>query len=275
MLAARGRIVGARTVARKLTPHPLYRLYRKRRVARERARYRPRVVEHTYAGFPLRLRLTDPLAEGWYDHDWDDPHELRPLRTRGFLKEGATVFDLGAHQGIVALIIARTVGEQGRVVAVEAEPGNAEAARENARLNGVENMLVLQSAASDTTEPLLFAEGLNGQVDTSTQLGNTRVSAVTVDGLAGEHGVPDLVVIDVEGFEQRVLEGAKRTIGDGRTAFLVEVHEELAAFGGTPQSLARLLSGFELHTSDGSASFEPFGGSFPSKRFFLVALPAS
>ena len=52
--------MGPRTAARKLTPHPLYRLYRKRKIARERSRYSPRIVEHTYAGFPLRIRLPDP-----------------------------------------------------------------------------------------------------------------------------------------------------------------------------------------------------------------------
>jgi len=59
--------VGARTAARKLTPHPLYRLYRKRKIARERSRYRPRVVEHTYGGFRLSVRLADPQTSGVKD----------------------------------------------------------------------------------------------------------------------------------------------------------------------------------------------------------------
>jgi FkbM family methyltransferase len=265
--------VGPRTLARKLTPHPLYRLYRKRKVARARSGYSPRIVEHSYAGYPLSVRLPDPLAEGWYDRDWDEPYEISFLRERGVLKPGAVVFDLGAHHGVVALMLARTVGDGGRVIAVEAEPGNAEAAVENARLNGAANMIVLQSAASNTTEPLLFAEGLNGQVDASTALGNTKVSAVTVDTLADSHGEPDLVFIDVEGYEERVLEGAARALRNGRTAFLVEVHEALAEFGGDPASILRLLSGFGLFTSSGEEPYAPLGDALPAGRFFLIAIP--
>ena len=189
------------------------------------------------------------------------------------LKPGAIVFDLGAHQGVVALMLARIVGGEGRVVAVEAEPANADAAVENGRLNDAENMLVIQSAASNTTEPLLFAEGLNGQVDASTAVGNTRVSAVTVDTLAQDHGEPDLVFIDVEGYEEKVLEGAAGTLRNRRTAFLVEVHEALADFGGDPASLMRMLAGFELFTSSGEEPYVPLADPVPTGRFFLIAIP--
>jgi protein-L-isoaspartate(D-aspartate) O-methyltransferase (PCMT) len=114
----------AARVARALLPAPALREIRRRRVHAQIATYRRRVVEHTYAGHPLRIALRDPLAEGWYDHDWGTQPEIDVLRS-GRLRPGARVFDLGAHQGVVALMLARIVGPAGHVVAVEAEPHNA------------------------------------------------------------------------------------------------------------------------------------------------------
>jgi len=42
--------------------------------------FRPRWVEHTYAGFPLRVWLTDPVAQDWYDSDWPEPDEVSLLK---------------------------------------------------------------------------------------------------------------------------------------------------------------------------------------------------
>lgn len=264
--------ISLKSIVRRALPHPVYRLYRQRKVAHERSSYTRRVVEHDYAGHRLKVALTDRLAEGWYDHDWDEPAEMSLLREHGVLREGATVFDLGAHQGVVGLILARQVGESGRVVAVEAEAHNASAAKHNATLNHAHNMTVIHAAASDTTEPLLFAEGLNGHVDQSTSIGNTRLHAVTVDSLAEEYGTPELVYVDVEGYEQKVLAGAAATLRAG-AAFFIEIHDTLGSFGGSPRAIAEMLRGYEFFTAVGSGSYTPFDGAFPDGRFFLAALP--
>src|SRR5262245_12904136 len=77
-----------------------------------------RVVEHNYGGGPLKVYICDPLSRGWYDRDWAEMPEITALRQRQ-LKSGARVFDLGAHQGVVALMLAREVGPLGQVVTVE------------------------------------------------------------------------------------------------------------------------------------------------------------
>ena len=46
-------------------------------------------------------------------------HRLRP---------GATVFDCGAHQCVIAMVMAKFVGATGKVIAVEASPLNYETA---------------------------------------------------------------------------------------------------------------------------------------------------
>jgi FkbM family methyltransferase len=264
----------AKQVARRVLPHSAYRLYRRRKVARLVARYPVRVVEHTYGTQQLTIQLTDPLAEGWYDHDWPEPREIRFLRGRGVLVPGATVFDVGAHQAVVALILAAEVGERGRVIAVEAEPHNARAAVANRDLNRATNLEVVHAAAGSAVGVLMFAEGLNGHVERTTQ-GNVAVRAVTIDELAFEYGWPDLVYLDVEGFEGEALCGAARVLERRQTSLFVELHETLPDYGYAPDDIVRKLEGFDLYVAPEAddADFAPAPATLPPGRQFLIAMP--
>jgi FkbM family methyltransferase len=271
-----GAITAKRVVARAL-PHPVYRIYRKRRVARLIAAYSPRVVTHTYGGHRLTVALADPLAEGWYDHDWPRLEEIDELVRVGGLKRGATVFDLGAHQGVVALMLSAEVGPSGRIVAVEAQPHNASIARRNVSLNHAANVAVVHAAIADRPGAVNFAEGLNGYVDAATRLGNVEVLAVTIDQLAEEHGRPDLVFLDVEGYEGKALEGAEATLAARRTSFFVEVHsDDLVDW--TVRDIIGRFAGYALLVAETTrtglaAGFAPLYDTPRGSRFFLVAVP--
>lgn len=203
---------------------PAYRTLRRKRILWSVAVYKSRTVEHVYAGVPLRVALRDALAAGWYDHDWGRQPELDLLTTKGRLNPGALVFDLGAHQGVVALMCAARVGD-GRVVAVEAEPHNVVVARENASLNPSLPVIIEHAAAAAECGTLWFTESLNGAVRSGGRAGKIAVPAITIDDLATRHGNPDVVLVDVEGFEGRVIEGAGTVLQNGRTDFFVEIHD--------------------------------------------------
>ena len=234
-------------------------------------------VEQTFGGHQLRLTIEDPLAEGWYTESWPELSELRELRSIGALRAGATVFDLGAHQGVVALMLGREVGPTGRVIAIEAEPHNARVAARNAALNGADNVTVVHAAASDADGSLNFAVGLNGSVDSDTRVGNVVVASVTVDSLAARHGAPDVVFIDVEGYEGRVLDGAQKVLASRSAAFVVEVHVgDLVACDA--KDILASFDGYDVRVADGdgangAGAFRPATGALPEQRFFLLAAP--
>ena len=213
-----------KSLARRLLPARLVGRIRAWRVRGLVRGYTAHTVCHTYGGHELQVHLTDGLAAGWYDHNWPVLAEVKFLREHR-LRPGSTVFDLGAHHGVVALMLAREVTASGRVVAVEANPHNAAAAETNARLNGAQNLIVRCAAASDHPGTITFNEGLNGQVDDGTgEWGRVEVAAVTVDQLAAEYGPPAVLFIDVEGFECHALRGATETLARHRPDCFVEVH---------------------------------------------------
>ena len=250
------------------------RLWRLRRGVR---RFQPRVVHHTYGGHRLAIHLADPLARGWYDADWPLPPELSLLGRHG-LVDGATVFDLGAHQGVVALMMARMVGDRGRVVAVEPSAHNVGVLRRNLDLNGARNVAVVEAAVADRAGTLGFNLGINGQADDGRGgWGRVEVSATTVDELTDQFGPPGVLFLDVEGYECHALRGAARTLAT-RPDCCVEVHAGigLERFGG---SAAEVLGYFpdDAYERWVAPEAEPVfrrlsaGECPPEGRFFLVA----
>lgn len=265
--------------ARALLPRSVRGRLQRRRLGRRVARFPRRVVEHRYGGIPLRVELADPLAAGWYDHDWDPLPELALLGGHQ-LRRGALVFDIGAHQGVVALLMASRTGPSGRVVAVEPSAHNVGMCGRNAELNGAHWVVPHAAAVTDRPGTLRFNGGLNGAAaEVSDYAGSVDVPAVTVDGLAARYGVPDVVYVDVEGFEERVLRGAEETFA-ARPDWFVEVHTGcgLEAAGGTP---AQVLAHFPPEAyaryvhAPGDREPVPLDDAPPEAlraRFFLTAI---
>jgi FkbM family methyltransferase len=211
-----------------------------------------RVVTHKYWRWVLKISIEDPTGGGWYDRDWPESTELR-LLTENTLHPGAKVFDLGAHQGVVALMLASAVGHDGSVLAVEADPVNVAVANRNRELNGSSNLTILNAAVSESSGQMLF-DTLEAHLSPGKETANTQVvPAITIDELSARFGVPDLVYMDIEGSEARALKGAAQTLAS-HADWYIEIHE--------PADLARL----------GSSSIDVLG-FFPRAAYELMAAP--
>ena len=263
-------------IIKSIVPKPLWNRLRLARMRYTRASYRPRRVNHQYGGYEMEIELVDPMGAGWYDHDWPELPEIALLKKHG-LRPGARVFDIGAHQCIVALMLAKNVGAQGFVLAVEASPDNCEAGEKNRILNGIENCRILHAAGAAQSGTLTFNRGPNGQVDDgSGEWGQIEVDAYSIDDLAQRFGAPDVLFIDVEGFECELLRGAQKTLAAKPDCF-VEVHVNvgLEKFGGSVSEVLRLFpAGYEFFAAAPDHPFAPLqeNSSVLLDRFFLVAI---
>jgi FkbM family methyltransferase len=240
--------------------------------------FQARWVTHQYGGETFKVRIEDTLGQGWYDHDWEELPEIRRLATRK-LQPGALVFDLGAHQSIVAMMLAARVSPNGQVVAVEANQHNAALGQLNVQENGIDNVKIIRAAVSNTVGTILMNEGLNSQIDNGTAAwGQVEVPSITIDELAKQHGMPNVVFVDIEGAECMALEGANHVLSQP-IDFFVEVHVNsgLETLGG---SIERVLSYFPqsrfdlVIRSENQTEFLPIQKNDPilKDRFFLLAL---
>lgn len=161
-------------------------------------------------------------------------------------------WDVGANVGDWTAEVLRATDGRARVHCLEPAPGNAELLRR--RFAGQPNVTVHERAASSAPGRLAFhssgvAASGDGYLD-SNGSGDLTVDVTSLDALAAEHPGAhfDLVKVDVEGEEMRVLLGARglfreRRIGSLqleynntwlRTGFrLRDVHEFAASHGYT------------------------------------------
>jgi FkbM family methyltransferase len=268
-----------KSAIRQVVPERLWSKLRVWNMRRSVAAFDPHDVTHAYDGERLKIRIADPLGRDWYDHDWHALAEIQ-LLAQHQLRPGAVVFDLGAHQGVVALMLARHVVPGGKVVAVEANPHNARVARRNVALNPGKTVVIEEAAVTERDGgTVTFNEDLNGAVDDGTgAVGRITVPAVSVDSLARRHGAPSVLFLDVEGYEVKVLEGASAVLARRPDCF-IEVHVGcgLETFGGSVPALAAFFpeSAYTLHVGhQRHAEFEPYRPDHPwlRERFYLLAL---
>ena len=240
--------------------------------------FKARIETHTFAGRRLAVTIADKTAAEWYGCDAERMREFDLLAGRG-LRPGALVFDVGAHQGVVAMMLAGEVGEAGRVIAVEATERNAEIARENVALNEIRNVEILHAAAARVDGPILFSQRRNGAIAVSSDYYAARqVDGLSLDTLAARYGFPDLVYMDIEGYEVEALKGAPKTLAS-RASWFIEVHgdADLAKFGGRNADVPAMFGAeFDLYWSPDNATTDlaplAHGAAVPTDRFFLVAI---
>ena len=152
-------------------------------------------------------------------------------------KQGDIVVDIGAHMGRYTIISSKRVGANGKVVAIEAHPGNFEMLKSNIKLNQLTNVTPLNYAvySKETKIKLYLPEVESGYTIYNTIMSNrartedkfVEVSANTLDYLLQLNEITDVnwVKIDVEGAEFEVLKGATNVLSKSKDiALLIEVH---------------------------------------------------
>lgn len=142
------------------------------------------------------------------------------------VREGAVVFDIGAHAGFYTLLASVLVGAQGRVFAFEPAPRNLCYLKEHLRINGIKNVSVIEGAVSDCDTVAQFDEGPNHSMGHLAPGGRLAVRTASLDEMMkrGELLPPDYMKIDVEGAEANVLLGAKSVLTAHRPTIFLATH---------------------------------------------------
>lgn len=159
---------------------------------------------------------------------WTGVHEVEVQEALSSLLEpGNTCWDIGAHAGFFTILASRAVGPEGQVhsfepssdTAARLEWAIAENSLDNARLHRI-------ALAGEDGDATLFSRGsslMATLVPTGSSVGSTTVPCRTIDSLAAELRIPDVIKVDVEGLELDVLAGGAATFAAGQTKALVEL----------------------------------------------------
>lgn len=149
-----------------------------------------------------------------------EPH-LQPLFEK-YVLPGSTVIDVGAHIGTHAIKLGQLVGPKGHVIAFEPQRKMFDELRCNLGLNGVENVTPLQVGLGDTFGELeMDAPNPLNEGGVGPGEGGNRAPLRPLDSYALEN--VSVLKIDVEGFEDHVIEGARNTIAEHKPVIFVEI----------------------------------------------------
>lgn len=168
-------------------------------------------VGRTYFGSRMHCDPNDLIQRMILHFGVWEPDVSRAIEQR--LAPGDVFVDIGANVGYDALLAARKVGPEGRVVAIEASPSTFALLTRNLALNDAANVRAVQAAVSDRRGTLELYEPFAGNIGAMTTVaarGGRHVA--TVEALPLEEILrPDeiarlrLIKLDVEGAEPPIL----------------------------------------------------------------------
>jgi FkbM family methyltransferase len=189
------------------------------------------------------------------------------------LRPGMTVVDIGANEGLYTLFAGRRIGPSGRLIAVEPSSRERAILQANLARNRLRNVTVVPHALADTlgkAELKIASKEHSGH----NTLGHLvykddavvdceEVVVETFDGLVERLGLTrvDVVKIDVEGAELRLLSGGRNLLSRQRPILLIEANDEaLKRQGASTEALVDLLFslGYEIQVFNEGGMTEPW-----------------
>ena len=151
------------------------------------------------------------------------------FKTEGMLKcvkPGDVVYDIGGHVGYYSVLSSVLAGPTGRVFVFEPRPLNIAFIKHHIRINGIENITLLEAAVADRSGEASFEDQTGSGTGHLSEKGRLKVKTIVIDEFAdGEsHPYPDFLKMDIEGGEIDALNGARRTIAKSRPNLVLATH---------------------------------------------------
>ncbi len=194
-------------------------------------------------GRGVTVRVTDDFQPKIHFNSYDvfreyETHPEMRQEIRQFLAflrslDGPTRFiDVGAHYGLFSLAAIHAGKPGSKVLALEPSPPAFTELCRNLELLGSDSIVPIQAAVGEETSELVMHVTHDGRgmmvavkQEEKYEYESVKVPVVTLDDLCDERSfAPNVLKIDVEGFEGEVLRGARRVLREDRPAIFLEVH---------------------------------------------------
>lgn len=204
-------------------------------------------------GLHLTAYLANDVSRQLFVSGCIEPNEFAFLDK--ILAPSMVFIDAGANEGLYTLFASRRVGSSGQVWAFEPSRREFERLKRNVSQNRLTNVRLFSYALGECNDDaaLLVTEGEHSGQNTLGKPGHKGVDVLRresvplrrLDDLARDEKLHqiDVLKLDVEGAEFRLLEGAGELLRHARPLILFEVFEEALRYqGASSELLLQLLS---------------------------------
>jgi len=216
-------------------------------------------VASTVFGRHMAGDARDIIQQYIYYFGMWEPHLTSWIVRR--LVPGDGFIDVGANVGYYSLLASKLVGEQGRVVAIEASPATFKVLQRNLNLNQVRNVRAVNMAVYDSNTVMKVFRGSEYEIGRTTVLEREglkrgfgvecEIAAAPLNAILCREEIENarLIKVDVEGAEWSVIQGMGSLLNSSRLdlEIIVEISPTcLAQQGKQPEDLLSILleSGF-------------------------------
>ena len=132
------------------------------------------------------------------------------------------IFDIGANIGYHSVLLDRLCKDK-ELIAIEPHPETLE----------ISNFKIVPYAVDKSMSDLSMPphDGRDSGA-MSVQSAAGKIKSLTVDMLTAKFGIPDIVKIDIQGYEPNAIIGSKETIKEKKTTFILEFYpRDVKKFG--------------------------------------------
>ncbi len=215
---------------------------------REPLGFKTYYIKKEIEGEKFDFFIGDEDGRVWYHTGCTDPDwpEMRFIKEK-MLRRNETVIECGFHHGCTTILLSRWVTPKGKIIGLEPNPHNFAIAERNMEINSIRNVRLYNSAAGSVPgKTRIDISSSNSHILENIDGGeqSVLVDCITLDSMNLK---PDLIKIDVEGFEADVLKGAQKLLVL-KPKLAIELHtEQLPLYRSSIASLFALLNRDDYH----------------------------
>lgn len=179
----------------------------------------------------IKLRITEEEQRDYLYHFVENGASIEEIY--GFIKAAESkhlLFDVGAHKGLFSLVFC-ACNDKNRSIAYEPAQGLFARAKELSQMNQYESRISLQDCAIGETNTIMNAYQDPGGFVLLTEDDSrhkVEVKVTTIDDECIRLGIsPDILKIDVEGYEYEALLGASNLLATKKPSICLELHLDM------------------------------------------------
>jgi len=175
--------------------------------------------------------------------------------------KGMTFVDIGSNSGYYTLLAASRLRGSGRIIAIEPQRRVYERLKANVRLNRIRNAKMLNNAAYSRSTMVEIGIPQWGDAESSIDYpnakGHERIRAITLDSVCKR---PDVIKIDVEGYELEVFQGMHEGLKHVKHIVFEQNMRRLLERGMDPDSVINYIKkqGFKMHDADSGRKIDTY-----------------